>query len=90
MRKAILAVTVIFALQGIPSNALALDPAADMQAANMAVTSAALDKPRVRLDEMQVQTADAQVQEMIARERQVARDFAKSKPVRIYFFFGGR
>ena len=91
MRKAILAVPVIAALQGFASGASASDPATDMQGATE-MASVSENQPRTTLQQGRVQRAgaDAQAEKSTLETRTADSNSGRSKPVRVYFFFGGR
>jgi len=90
MRKSILSVTIILALQGYASHASAAD-VDSAKAVKTEIASVTLDKPRAQLQQGRVQASNAQEQKTYAREAEAkSNNFASPKPVRVYFFFGGR
>jgi len=83
--KTILAVTVVLALQGFASDAWASDGA--LKGTEMA----SVDQPRATtLQQGRVQRSDAQAEKSAHETRTADNNSGRSKPVRVYFFFGGR
>jgi hypothetical protein len=89
MRKAILAVTVIAALQGFAADASASDPATDMQGATE-MASVTTNDQRTTLQQGRVQRSESQADKRTLETRTADSNSGRSKPVRVYFFFGGR
>jgi len=94
MRKSIVAVGFIGVLQVFASDASAADRASAMTASRSA-TGMALINPAPATDtrqgEMQASLSDATERKMYdGQEHAVNSSFARPKPIRIYFFFGGR
>ena len=85
MRKAILAVTVVLALQGFASDAWASDDA------SKGTEMASVDQASATtLQQGRVQGSDAQAEKSARETRTAYNNSGRSKPVRVYFFFGGR
>src|SRR5262245_38054926 len=85
VRKAILAVTMVLALQGFASEAWASD------GAPQGTEMASVDQPQAAtLQQGRVERSDAQAEKMARETRTADNNSGRSKPVRVYFFFGGR
>ena len=94
MRRSIVAVALVTGLQVIASHASATDrPSAmtgsrsttEMGSANVARARAAAE-----VDQSEMQASLSNAAERKQYETAVSKNFASPKPLRIYFFFGGR
>ncbi len=96
MRTPILAVTIIAGLQVFASAASATDRASAVSGSRSATEMASADSAMARTAdagqaELQASLSNAAERKMYESQAQtVAKNFASPKPVRIYFFFGGR